>query len=212
MNIKKGFTLIELLVAIALFSIVISIAVGGFVNALHTQREVTSLISTESNAGLALEQVAREVRTGYLFCHASDPSATNGSGADAACDPSSCTFTDPGTGPGGIGSTWTCPALDFYDAQGCNVAYSLTNGSMFTRTSSCDNGGAAQPVTSDNVLVRYLQFTLFGNLEGDTWNPRITISIGISPSSTDPALAGNVIDLQTTVSARAIDCSASGAC
>lgn len=205
-NAKQGFTLLELLVAIAVFSIIVSIAVGGFVNALHTQREVAALIAAESNAGTSLEQIVREVRTGYLFCHVNDATGTI---ADAACaTPTPCSFT----GTGGLGSTWTCPALNFYNAQGCTVLYALANGNALTRTSSCEGGGAAQPLTGDNVAIKYLQFTLFGNLEGDHWNPRITISIGISPSSTDPALASNIVNLQTTVSARSIDCSASAGC
>lgn len=64
---RKGFTLVELLVAIALFSIAISIAVGGFVRALRTQRQLVALISANSNASLAIEQMAREIRTGTNF-------------------------------------------------------------------------------------------------------------------------------------------------
>src|ERR1700733_9454937 len=41
-NMKQGFTLVELLVAIAIFSILVAIGVGGFVHALHTQREVAA--------------------------------------------------------------------------------------------------------------------------------------------------------------------------
>lgn len=66
-NNRSAFTLVELLVAIALFSVVISIAVGGFVRALRTQRQVTALIAANSNASLTVEQIAREVRTGRDF-------------------------------------------------------------------------------------------------------------------------------------------------
>ena len=68
-NSQKGFTLIELLVAMGIFAIVIAIATGGFINSLRTQRQVASLISAQSNASLVLEQMAREIRTGFLFCH-----------------------------------------------------------------------------------------------------------------------------------------------
>ncbi len=62
-----GFTMIELLVAIALFSIVVSIAVGGLVNAIRIQRQIAALIAANSNASFALEQIARDVRTGSDF-------------------------------------------------------------------------------------------------------------------------------------------------
>ena len=59
---RKGFTLIELMVAVSLFAIIVGIAVGGFANALHTQHEVTLLLAVQSNATLAFEQMAREIR------------------------------------------------------------------------------------------------------------------------------------------------------
>ncbi len=64
----RGFTIVELLVAMGIFLIVVEIAVGGFVNALRAQKQVAALIAAEGNADLALEQMAREIRTGY-FCH-----------------------------------------------------------------------------------------------------------------------------------------------
>ena len=63
-----GFTLVELLVTIALFSIIVSIAAGGFVRALRSEREVSAMILSESNVSIALEEMTREMRTGYLFC------------------------------------------------------------------------------------------------------------------------------------------------
>ena len=65
---RQGFTLVELIVAVGLFSVVTSIAVGGFVSALRTQRQTVGLISANSNASLLMEQMAREIRTGYDFC------------------------------------------------------------------------------------------------------------------------------------------------
>lgn len=63
----KGFTLIELLIAVSLFSIAIAISVGGFVHALRTQRQLIALISANSSASLAIEQMARAIRTGRGF-------------------------------------------------------------------------------------------------------------------------------------------------
>lgn len=65
---RKGFTMIELLVAVGLFAIVTSIAMGGFASALRTQRQSAGLIGANSNVSLVLEQISREVRTGFDFC------------------------------------------------------------------------------------------------------------------------------------------------
>ena len=64
---RGGFTLIELLVAVSLFAIAVAIAAGGFVRALRTQRQLIALISANSSASLAVEQMAREIRTGTTF-------------------------------------------------------------------------------------------------------------------------------------------------
>jgi prepilin-type N-terminal cleavage/methylation domain-containing protein len=184
---KKAFTLIEVLVALALFSVIVAIAVGGFTRALHTQHQVTLLVAAQSNASLTLEQMAREMRTGYLFCTTPSSTVIN-LGANPDCS-ASCTM--------GANNVATCNGfLEFYNAESQKVIYSLSNGALLR------NGGQ---ITSDNVSVKYLTFVLFGQFQGDHWNPRVTIAMGIAPSSTDPALQSDVTNLQTTVSAREPD-------
>jgi len=193
-EMKKAFTLIELLVAIGVFSILVAIGVGGFVNALHTQRQIAGFIAAQSNASVALEQMAREMRTGFLFCH--DPGDPN---PNATCFPS-CTVTNVS----GLTSVWTCNGImDFYNVSNENVDYALQNGEL---ARSVTGASGYTPITGSNIKVTSLVFTLFGSIEGDNWNPRVTISLGVSPSSSDPALASDVLHLQTTVSARQIDC------
>lgn len=190
-----------MLVTVGLFVIIIAIAVGGFTNAIRTQRQVSSLISAQSNVSLALEQMARQIRTGYLFCNMpgnTQPvvgNSPNGANADCGC------VLSPSPAPTG---SWTCDALDFYDAGSNHIVYSLQNGAL-TESSTLMTSGP-QSVTGNAVSVKYLQFQLYGQTEGDHWPPRVTISIGISPSSTDPAVSGDVLNLETTVSARNIDC------
>lgn len=64
---QKGFTLIELLVSMTLFLVLIGIATGGFIRALRTQRAIVDLMSVNDNAALTMEQIARELRTGFEF-------------------------------------------------------------------------------------------------------------------------------------------------
>jgi prepilin-type N-terminal cleavage/methylation domain-containing protein len=70
---KSGFTLIELLIAVSLFAIAVAISAGGFVRALRTQRQLIALISANSSASLAIEQMARAIRTGLDFNCLSGP-------------------------------------------------------------------------------------------------------------------------------------------
>jgi prepilin-type N-terminal cleavage/methylation domain-containing protein len=191
MNMKKGFTLIEMLVTVGLFAIIVTIAVGAFVNAERTERQVSSLIAAQSNVSLAVEQMSRNIRTGYLFCH--DPGDST---ASPSCSCTVASSSDPNS------PMWTCQSLDFYDANGNEIKYSWAGGALAESVS----GNAAQSITGNTVSVKYLKFKLFGQTEGDHWPPRVTISIGIAASSTDAAVMNDVFNLETTVSARTIDC------
>lgn len=189
---RKGFTLIEIMVSLTLFAAIVAIAVGGFARALHTQHEVTALVAAQSNAGLALEQMAREMRTGYLFCVTTNSTAGN-LAVNPACSPH-CGWAPINNN---AHFSWICDSfLTFYNAQSIPTTYSLGNGSLLK------NGTA---ITGDNTKISYLRFMIFGQLQGDHWSPRITIAMGVAPSTTDPSIQGDVMDLQTTVSAREPD-------
>jgi len=64
---RGGFTLVELIIAAGLFAFAISIIVGVFGQALSSQKLLNSLIQRNSNAGLMIEQMMREIRVGYGF-------------------------------------------------------------------------------------------------------------------------------------------------
>ena len=65
--------MVELIVAMSVFSIAISLATGAFARALRTQRMLNHLMAVNSNASLAIEQMAREIRTGYDFTFSFNP-------------------------------------------------------------------------------------------------------------------------------------------
>jgi len=80
-----GFTLIELLISSGIFVILISLASGAFINALRTQRIITNLSENMNNVSFAMEEIAREVRVGFLFSKSGDTlKFTNSSGADVS--------------------------------------------------------------------------------------------------------------------------------
>jgi len=72
---QTGFTVVELLVAMSVFTILLSIAIGIFVNGLKSERYLTDLMSVNNNSGIVLEQMAREIRTGYNFALGGDCSS-----------------------------------------------------------------------------------------------------------------------------------------
>lgn len=76
-NGLDGFTLAELLVAMSVFIIVVTVAVGAFIQTLKSERHLVTLVSVANEVNSAIEQMAREMRTGYLFA----TSTVNGQGA-----------------------------------------------------------------------------------------------------------------------------------
>lgn len=59
---NRGFTLIELLVALAVFAVVIVLAVDIFLRGLEGQRKSSALQLVQENGRYALELMAREIR------------------------------------------------------------------------------------------------------------------------------------------------------
>src|SRR5882724_10940227 len=67
---REGFTLIELVVAIGVFGILVTLAMGSITRSLRIQRELSAMIAANTSVSLALEQMAREIRTGSGLCPA----------------------------------------------------------------------------------------------------------------------------------------------
>lgn len=76
----RGFTLVELLVAVTVFSTAITVAAGIFVGGMRTQYQLIREIGVNNSVNLALEQLARDVRTGYLFSTGGDTLQFSGRG------------------------------------------------------------------------------------------------------------------------------------
>lgn len=172
---SRAFTLIELLIAIGLFSVVMTIAMGGFVRALRSQRQIVALISANSNVSLVMEQMSREMRTGYYFC---DGTLIN------PCDS-------------------TNDNMSFLNAKGENIVYYLEksesgNGRIF-RVVNSERGSQ---LTADNVNIRNLKFNLFGGVMDSNYPARVVIRASVSPAGNSFNVSDVVTNIQTTVSTR----------
>jgi type II secretory pathway pseudopilin PulG len=89
---NAGFTLAELLVAMSVFIIVTVVAVGAFIQSLKSERHLVTMIAVDNEIQTALEQMAREIRTGYLFTTPTNQSSLsfyNASGASTIYELSS---------------------------------------------------------------------------------------------------------------------------
>lgn len=64
---RRGFTILELLVALSVFILISTLVATIFVHAMRMYRETVAFSSALDSAGQVLEQMAREIRTGYAF-------------------------------------------------------------------------------------------------------------------------------------------------
>ena len=174
---RGGFTLTELVVAMGLFLVAITLSVGGFVRVLKTQRGVNHLISVNSNASIILEQIAREIRTGYSLEVAN--------------------FTEPVCPYPGLDE------LSFINAKGNKVSYKAENSEVIRRECALLNCGGKSflPVTASNISVQRFCFAMTNPSQSprtDPWRLTMFLSLG----SSKPEFAGNALNIQTTVSSR----------
>lgn len=69
---KKGFTLVEIMVSLAIFSLVMVVALGAFLKIVDVNKRAQSIESAVNSLTFVIEAMSREIRTGkeYRF----DPS------------------------------------------------------------------------------------------------------------------------------------------
>ena len=180
---RSGFTMVELIVAMSVFIIAITIAVGSFVRVIRTQRIVNHLMGINSDASLTIEQIAREIRTGHSFEIKDFPVSNPVCENRVAGQKDELTFTNFKN----KSITYHSVSKVFMRRE-CPIEGSAPN---------C-NGVSFFPMTASNILVNYLCFQKIQVNGNDPW--RITIFSGFG--STNPDLAGNILNIQTTVSSR----------
>lgn len=77
-SFQVGFTLIEMIVALAVFSVVVTIAVGALLALISTNEQLQSEQSVMTNLSFALDSMAREIRTGTnYYCDAQNNANNN---------------------------------------------------------------------------------------------------------------------------------------
>jgi len=176
LNRSKGFTIVEMLVAMSLFTVIISITTSIFIRSLRTQRYANALLAANSNASLAMEQMARDIRTGSKFCQDTGSVTDCGNIINGAYE-----------------------KLSFSSATRGTITYARDASSgALTQTIY----GKEAPITASNVTVKKLSFYVQGNILNDSQAARITIVLQISAPGTP--FADSAINLQTTVSSRNI--------
>lgn len=201
-SLSRGFTLIEMLVSVAIFSVVMVMALGALLSLSAADRKAQSLKSAIDNLNFAIDSMSRTIRTGYNY-HC-------GSASGGDCPTGSNTFVF--TSYGG--------ATVYYKLES-SVNDSLANAQTIcgqtTNPAGClirsYDGSTWSPITGPNVVINDLSansppsylFYLRGSLPGSGDNLQPIVVLTLSGFAQVSVTQQSSFHLQTSITQRIYD-------
>jgi prepilin-type N-terminal cleavage/methylation domain-containing protein len=160
---SKGFSLIELLIAVSMFLIITVAAIGSMVHLQGAARRGEAVYATLDNLNLAVDSMARLMRTGYTYhCDVGFGTLTPLSTRDCAYN-----LTDGGT------------SFAFYDQTGTLIQYKLaftpTTPPVGYITMQVGNTGTPLRITDNNIDITRFRVYVQGSSNADTLQPYAVI-------------------------------------
>jgi len=199
LNQEKGFTLIELMVSVAVFSVVMLVAISTLLSIVDANKKAQALKSVMNNLNFALESMSREIRVGTNY-HCEESPAGPYDPLDLAI-PQDC-----GVGGGQLLALESSDG-DFTDNDD-QLVYRLNSsvsGGSIER--SLDAGATWTAITAPEVNISEFTFYVTGTETyfpalSNTQQPRVTMSIqGVAGAGN----ASTTFTVQATVSQRLLD-------
>ena len=183
----RGFTLIELMVSVAIFTVVMVVALGALLSMAESDRKAQTLKTITNNLHFAVDSMSRAVRTGDSY-HC-------GSFSGGDC-------------------TWSGSDLFAFRAINGNTWGYRWSGATCPNTLGCiersqDGGSSWAAITAPEVVVLNptggsgLTFYLVGSAAGNATQPKVTVLLR-GYVQVSAALRSN-FDLQTTITQRIYD-------
>jgi len=208
---QSGFTLIEMIVSLALFSVVVTIAVGALLVLIASNQRFQNEQTVMTNLSFALDSMTREIRTGTnYYC----VSRTNTAGPTDRRIFQDGAILDSGV----TGNCATGRTADTHRYQGIAFVeggqsvtgsantkiayfYDANEQRLFRRVS----GQAAQSIVSSGIVITDAEFYVTSSElldSGNTRQPMVTIYLEAKDSN-DPT--EKTYQIQTTVTQRTLD-------
>ncbi len=189
----RGFTLIEVLVSVAIFAIVMTIALGALLAMSESDRKAQTLKSVVNNLNFSLDTLTRTVRTGTNY----------------HCDALAGTITSPRDCDGQL--LPPASSLAFLASNGATTIFYCLG--TITPSIACDPAGTVilrsvgglplTPITSAEVAITSLQFYVKGAPLGDSIQPKVTMLL--SGKVVVNGTQNSLFNLQTSVTQRIYD-------
>lgn len=174
---QKGFTLVELMTSLAVFMVIMTIAMGSVLGIFTANRKARTESYVMNNLNLAVESMAREIRFGQRY-HC-------GTGI----------YTAPQNCPSGDS------VISFLSSDGQQMVYRLTGTSI---ERSVDGGSTFVGVTAPEIVIENMRFYVLGAVEyPDPLQPKVVITIKGYSGARESERTD--FSLQTVVSQRLLD-------
>ncbi len=181
---SRGFSLIEMIVSVALFAVIMLIAIGALLTLVDATRKARSLESVMNNLNISLDSMVRAIRQGTEYNCGS--TAVPLTAADCASGGTLFSFAPYGANPATQPQRWV---------------YEFTNGQILK---SEMGGVGAIPITAPEVLITDMDFYVVGTARGDTAQPKVVIVIkGRTGASGDKT--SSTFYIQATAVQRVLD-------
>jgi prepilin-type N-terminal cleavage/methylation domain-containing protein len=196
---QQGFSLIEVLVSLAIFTVVMVMAVGMLMVLIHANARAQNIQTVMVNISFALDSITREARTGSdFYCGSPDQLPVSGS-ATSNCQNGGAAFSFNEGGKSLTGNTLP-------DSR--RIGIRVNNGVLERRLGYGDGDGIYEdvdwsPITSDAVHITDLEFYVTGATRGDTMSPTVTIYIAGTAGAMDGS--EGTFSIQTTVVQQLLD-------
>lgn len=187
-----GFTLVEMMVAIAVFSIVMVVAMSALLNVIDANNKARSIKTAINNISFALEGISKDMRMG------TDYKCIDSSNKETGCNPESS---------GDIAVKYKTSR-----AEGEGFAYykfDSNNNKILSCLDRLDydcafNDDGFSAITSKEVKIEKMVFYVLNTEAGSGKQPRVIITLhGQAGPDNKPQLQTD-FDLQTSISQRTI--------
>ncbi len=210
-----GFTLIEMIVALAVFSVVVTIAVGALLMLIASNEQLQAEQSVMTNLSFALDSMTREIRTGTAyFCYSANSLTAGASGEKIFDDGeilSSTAFNDCADGNN---LSRTYHGMSFIEGghsitQAADTRivffFDSSEGKIFRRVS----GQNAQSIVSSGIFIEEAEFYVTGSeplstLPVNTEQDQASVTIYIKARPSDD-LNSKPYVIQTSITQRTLD-------
>lgn len=156
---QAGFSLVEMIVAVALFSVVMLIAVGALLALVDANRKARALESVMNNLNIALDGLVRGIRMGSVYhCGTGDPTAAQDCAASGGA---TIAFESYGGDPTDSTDQW----IYTYD-EATKRLYRSTDGGL-NRTA----------VTAPDITIDEMRFYVTGTSRSDEVQPKVVVTV-----------------------------------